>query len=917
MQVFNGLDLKKGKKAVRNHLGTLVRPVQFLSQDEKTDEWVAQNLDWLEFEGIQQIRRNVGRLQKNYNLAEGIIDRSDYLVDEQNEYGELIDLLTRDNETPFELKFYPIIPNIIRTLLAEFSKRTSKVMFRTVDEDSYNDMLEEKRRMIEETLLEKARKKQMLRLMEMGFEPDSQQGQAALAPEQLKTLPEIEEFFRKDYQSLQEKWANIQYRVDEERFSMAELEFTAFKDMLVTDREFWHFRLMEDDYEVELWDPRFTFYHKSPRVRYISQGNYAGKIELMSIPDVIDLYGYLMTAEQLSSLEGIYPVHTAAYNIPGLQNDGSFYDATRSKEWNSNFPSLGMRQFLSSADRGRFTGDIIEQILKESNDPFDSDYHAMVRVTTAYWKTQRKVGHLSKINDQGQTIEKLVTESYKITDKPVYDTAVIKDKTKDNLVFGEHIDWIWINDVWGGVKIGANRATWPGYNDGAFEPIYLGIDKKKPSRLRFQFKGDNNLYGCKLPVEGRVFSDRNTRSTSLVDLIKPFQIQYNLVNNQIADILVDELGTVIVLDQNALPRHSLGEDWGRHNLAKAYVAMKNFQMLPLDTTITNTENALNFNHWQVLNLEQTNRLLGKVNLANYFRQQAFETIGITPQRLGQPISRQTATGVEENLNASYTQTEVYFIQHSDHLMPRVHQMRNDLAQYYNSNKPSIRLQYQTSLDEKVSFELFGTDLLLRDFNIYCTTKVNHRELMQQLRSLALSNNTTGATIYDLGNIIKADSIAELEQTMKAIEQKTEDRRQQEMEHEQQLEQQRNQAMQQNQQAEQAFISEQKERDRRRDVLVAEIRTSGSGATVDVNENNRSDYMDSMDQIRKQREYEDLMNFKREQEINKRQGSVEKLDMKRQELSSRERLADKQLQIARVNKNRYDKGSEKKEPKKSS
>jgi hypothetical protein len=361
----------------------------------------------------------------------------------------------------------------------------------------------------------------------------------------------------------------------------------------------------------------------------------------------------------------------------------------------------------------------------------------------------------------------------------------------------------------------------------------------------------------------------------------------------------------------------LGEDWGRHNLAKAYVAMKNFQMLPLDTTITNTENALNFNHWQVLNLEQTNRLLGKVNLANYFRQQAFETIGITPQRLGQPISRQTATGVEESLNASYTQTEVYFIQHSDHLMPRVHQMRNDLAQYYNSNKPSIRLQYQTTLDEKVNFELFGTDLLLRDFNIYCSTRVNHRELMQQLRSLALNNNTTGASIYDLGSIIKADSIAELEQTMKSIEQKTEDRRRQEMEHEQQLEQQRMQSMQQNQQAEQAFISDQKERDRRKDVLVAEIRTSGYAAAVDVNENNRSDFFDSMDQIRKQREYEDLMNFKREQEINKRQGSVEKLDMKRQELQSRERIADKQLQIARVNKNRYDKTPGKEEKKKSS
>jgi hypothetical protein len=907
MQIYNALDLKKGKKVERNRVGTLVRPVQFLSQDEKTEEWARENLDWLEFEGMQQIRRNVRRLQKNYNLAEGIIDRSDYIPDEENEYGELIELLTRDHETPFELKFYPIVPNIIRTLMGEFAKRTSRVVFRATDDTSYREMLEEKRKAIEEVLLQKAQQKQILRMMEMGLDLKSEEAQAALAPEQLRSLPEIESFFRKDYQSLQERWANIQHRVDEERFTMAELELMAFKDMLVCDREFWHFRMMEDDYEVELWDPRFVFYHKSPQARYISQGNYAGKVELMTISDVIDRYGYLMTEEQLSRLESIYPVQAALYNVPGIQNDGSFYDASRSKEWNTDFPSLGMRQYLSNWERTRFSGDILEQVLKESSDPFDYNHDSMVRVTTAYWKTQRRVGHLTKITDTGQVIQQVVTEEYTVTDKPVYDTATRKDKTKENLIFGEHIDWIWINDVWGGIKIGSNRTTYTGYQDGTFEPVYLGIDSKTPSRLRFQFKGDNSLYGCKLPIEGRVFSDRNTRPTSLVDLTKPFQIQYNLVNNQIGDILVDELGTVIVLDQNALPRHSLGEDWGRNNLAKAFVAMKNFQMLPLDTTITNTENPLNFNHWQVLNLEQTNRLLGKVNLANYFREQAFEVIGISPQRRGQAIGRQTATGVEESLNASYAQTEVYFMQHSDHLMPRVHQMRNDLAQYYGSHKPSLRLQYMTTLDEKVNFELFGTDLLLRDFNIYCSTKVNHREVMHQLRSLAMSNNTTGASIYDLGSIIKAESISELEQIMKGIEEKTNAQRREEMEYQQSMEQQRIQAEQQQQQTELSFKAEEAEKNRRKDLLVAEIRASGYGAAMDINSNQQSDYLDAMDQIRKQQEYQQLMTLKREQEVNKTQLSREQLAMKREELNTRERIAARQVEIARVNKNKYDKG----------
>jgi hypothetical protein len=81
-------------------------------------------------------------------------------------------------------------------------------------------------------------------------------------------------------------------------------------------------------------------------------------------------------------------------------------------------------------------------------------------------------------------------------------------------------------------------------NPGGVNPMYLGIQQNKIGPLKFQFKGDDTLYGCKLPVEGAVFSDRNTRSTAMVDLMKPYQIGYNIVNNQIADILVDELGTV-------------------------------------------------------------------------------------------------------------------------------------------------------------------------------------------------------------------------------------------------------------------------------------------------------------------------------------------------------------------------------------
>ena len=173
--------------------------------------------------------------------------------------------------------------------------------------------------------------------------------------------------------------------------------------------------------------------------------------------------------------------------------------------------------------------------------------------------------------------------------------------------------------------------------------------------------------------------------------------------------------------------------------------MKNFQMLPLDTSITNTENALNFQHYQTLNLEQTNRLMSRIQLANHFKMQCFDAIGLSPQRMGAVNAQETATGVEQAINMSYSQTEMYFIQHSEYLMPRVHGMRTDLAQYYHSKKPSVRLQYMTSMDEKVNFEMEGTEMLSRELNVFVSTRVNHRQLMEQIRGLAMSNNTSGAS----------------------------------------------------------------------------------------------------------------------------------------------------------------------------
>ena len=907
MQIYNAMQLKNGAKAETNRMGTVTQPLQFITKKEKTDEWAAWNLDWVEWQGLKQIRRNARRLMKNYKLAKGIIDKSDYIIEENNEYRDIVETLTKEDQSALELKFYPIIPNVINVLVAEFAKRSTKLVYRAVDDISYNELLEEKRKMIEDTLLDDARFKILSALIDQGLDPESPEAQEQTNPDKLKSLPEIESFFKKDYRSMIEQWASHQHKVDVERFKMDELEERGFRDMLITDREFWHFKMMEDDYEVELWNPVICFYHKSPDARYISQANWVGKTDMFTVSDVIDKYGWCLSQDQMEALEAIYPIRSAGYTTGGYQNDGTLYDATKSHEWNTNSPSLAYRQYTTAMNGTVMDGtDIINQILMEGEDYYDQGTAFLLRVSTIYWKSQKKLGHLTKIEENGEVITDIVTEDYKITEKPIYDNRLFKNKSKDNLVYGEHIDWIWINEVWGGVKIGPNIPSYWGMNNpGGFAPMYVGINQNKICPIKFQFKGDQNLYGCKLPVEGAVFSDRNTKSTALIDLMKPYQIGYNIVNNQIADILVDELGTIIMLDQNSLPRHSLGEDWGKGNLAKAYVAMKNFGMLPLDTSITNTENALNFSHFQKLDLSQTERLMSRISLANHFKQQAYEVIGVNPQRMGQPIAQQTATGVEQAVASSYAQTEMFFMQHCDYLMPRVHQMRTDLAQYYHSTDASVRLSYITTADEKVNFEMNGTELLMRDLNIFCSTNANHRAVLEQLKGMALQNNTTGASIFDLGKVVQSDSISELNDALKSSEEKVQSQKQADMQQQQQMQQEQIASQEKQQQALIQAEAEKQDKQLQNNITVAEIRAAGYGSTVDIDQNQMSDYRDAMKDIRDTDQYREQTDLQREKEVNRSIQQSKKDDIEREKLQVQREIADKQLQIAQENKNKFD------------
>jgi hypothetical protein len=196
---------------------------------------------------------------------------------------------------------------------------------------------------------------------------------------------------------------------------------------------------------------------------------------------------------------------------------------------------------------------------------------------------------------------------------------------------------------------------------------------------------------------------------------------------------------------------------------------------------------------------------------------------------------------------------------------------------------------------------------MRDLNIFCSTTANHRAVLEQLKQMAMQNNTTGASIYDLGKIVQSDSIAELNNALKASEQKQEQQKQQEQQQQQQMQQEQLQKQQEIEKMKLDATAAEKEKDRQTEILIAEIRAAGYGSMADVNKNEISDYQDAMRDIRQSDQYMAQNQLQRDKEATRTMLDRDKNAIEREKLQVQREIADKQLQVARENKNKYDKG----------
>jgi len=839
-------------------------PDQFKTDKEKQDEsWIKNTMDYFANKAYAEYVKNRDTFVKNYDLVKGILRMEDFYQEPQVK--SFTDMLTADLALPAYVKHYSIITTPINELVGEISKRPDTFRVKAFDDDSKAEELEFKTGILQEYVMQQAKQKILEQAALSGDEIDEEEVQQL-------TMEDVKDELD-SYTSIAEKWANHVLTCQKAEFNLKEKSEDAFRDMLISGREFYH--IYEDNsklgFNVEVANPKNVWFLTTPDRKYTSdptgraQAAYAaGTVTVMELSEIIESIPDL-TKEEIDHLRS------------SLQDYGLI------NVRDSNLGNEGVTPGIDSVTYDTYdplvlqTRMMIEGEMKENNDGLKdflgltsnvSSFGYKYVVVRAYWISKKKIGKLIYTDELGNEQSMLVDENYKSGTIPTQIS----------------LEWGWINQWYQGTKIGPD------------------IYHVKPYKL---------LNYC--PVIGITYEVKNTESKSLVDLMKPFQVIYNVCMNQLFKLLEKEVGKVYLTSIRHIPVPKDGDAQDALDIWE--MEARNRGVVFIDDSPENLKSPSSFNQFRDIDLTRTQEIQSRYTLAQQIKNECWELIGMSRQRMGSISASESATGVNTAVSQSYSQTEPLFVAH-EYVMGQLYQAIIDAALYVESKKPQSTLSYITSEGESAFVQVNGTDLKFRDLKVFLTNRPDDTQMFNELRQLAQPLMQNGGSLYDVIELYSTKSIRQMKKVFKVLKEQQQamqeaqlQQKQQEIEQAGQIAQAQIQQAQQMKEQDIANQNYQNELDRINKKEIALIAAEAKGGLADVDTSGVPDVLEiskiGNDQIKAAKDFE----LKLAQINAQSQQNNQKMEIEKEKLQVARDNQKNDLEVAKLNaQNRANKKS---------
>jgi len=749
-------------------------PIQKLPLTKKTKKWRESNMD--AFIGKATNTSVNGRsededLRIKYDLYNGKFDVRDI------EY--VVDPFKVGDSLPASPQNFNIIRPKVDLLIGEESKRPENIKVLSTGDSGASKA--------QETQLELL----MQYVMSQLGEQPQQEGQEPQTPEQ------IEKYMQYEYSDVAERVGYYSLKYLKEQLNTPNEFLKGWKDALVAGKEIHYVgRVNGEPYTERVNTIGFTF-DKSPDVEFIEKGDYAIRRMYMTPGAIHDRFYDMLTSSQLDRLIELTGGGRSTFNKASQVN----YDKVLYKE---------------AMDRGTFGGN------SEDSTSYIDVYHVT-------WRSMKKLGFLTYIDEEGEEVEITVDETYKAS----------PDET---------IEWTWVGEIWEGYKIG--------------DDIYAGIEPIASQEFSVEHPNE-----CNLPYIGAVYSDDNSQYTSLIDVMRPLQYMYIIIWYRLEVALARDKGKVLTMDVTQIPK-SMGIDVSKwmHYLSTLGVNLVNPYEEGWDIPGRQGGQAASFNQISSLDLSMSKVIADYIQLMDKLEGMIGEMVGVSKQRQGSISSNELVGNVERSVIQSSHITEPLFWKHNQ-VKKRVYTalLREARAAWADTDQKKLHFIMD---DTSRAFINIDEDFLLADLGVFMSDSSKEDKDIMALKNLGQAAVQGGASLSEVAELVTSENVTIMKNKLKEIDAKKQEIEQQQQQQQQEVQMAQVEAKQQMKAEENRIKEEDSIRKSDTQIEVALIQ-------AEANEEGGEDNSDFINQVK--------VDLQREKQGNDRQ-------LKERQLSEQERQA---------------------------
>ena len=749
-----------------------------------------------------------------------------------------------------KVQHYDVISQIAHAMYGEQIARPLQAM--VVDQSRYSQS--ERRRMREQLLSQYIQQKfiapiqeQAMQqvMMQMGvqdpfsLQPEQQQQmqQQVSAMVEEMTPTDIQKYMKKEYRSTREKQANKLLQLMMKSLDIKFHTDYNFQNVLIDGKEIYRVGVRHGRPFLDIINPLRFRYGMSPDKIFIQDGEWAVYETDITLADVYNKYGDVLTKSQLKRLDMYTGLGSNSLSSIEEFKNSRLIGSVGFKDYADEISKLNMR---TTEGQRRFQA--IQNNLIGNNGNI-----TMVREAHITWKAQRRLKKITRVNEDGSPTSFFIDESYK------FNPFAGDIKQED----------IWVNEVWEVTKIGFGN-----------EAIYLNIGPTP-----YQYRSLENPRNVKLPYIGAEYFRLmgNDENTSPLRKGLAWQYDINLQMAKIREMESTDLGKVLLMTLAAKPDNW---SWG-----KFFQVVRYTKMAPLDLKKEGVDQ-FDAQFFKALDLSNMQDIAGKIQYLEWLINRAAQAMSFNAARLGQTQQYSTATNNQQNLARSLSQTASIYEMH-DKIVNQVLEALLHASRVAYKDSPQY---FANVLDdgELAELELDPELLWSSELGVHITSSGDEIDNLQMIKQNLMSFIQNGLGLPDSLRIMWSKSGSEIFNLASDIEEKQMKQAQQQMQSMQQAQMQQAELQKEMETLKAELKSIMQDKELAAKIEMATISAQTIRNANDINMNNENDYLERQiitDEINAEK-------FRVEQELarmkmdNDMKIKNRELDIKEKQLNSR-------------------------------